>query len=68
VGRPESIIITGDWPAYNGLKRHSIDHSRINHSAGMYVEGSMHTNRVEGFFGHLKPAIRGTYREVSHAG
>ena len=36
---PESIIITDDWPAYNGLKRHFIDHSRINHSAGDYVEG-----------------------------
>jgi transposase len=63
---PESIIITDDWPAYNGLERHFIDHSRINHSTGMYVEGSTHTNTVEGFFGHLKPSIRGTYRPVSH--
>ena len=63
---PESIVITDDWPAYNGLKRHFIDHSRINHSTGIYVEGSTHTNTVEGFFGHLKPSIRGTYRKVSH--
>jgi hypothetical protein len=63
---PESIIITDDWPAYNGLQRHFIDHSRINHSAGFYVEGSTHTNTVEGFFGHLKPSIKGTYRRVSH--
>jgi transposase len=63
---PESIVITDDWPAYNGLERHYISHSRINHSAGLYVEGSTHTNTVEGFFGHLKPAIRGTYRKVSH--
>ena len=32
----------------------------------MYVEGSTHTNTVEGFFGHLKPSIKGTYRKVSH--
>lgn len=63
---PESIVITDDWPAYNGLKRHFIDHSRINHSTGIYVEGSTHTNTVEGFFGHLKPSIRGTYGKVSH--
>jgi transposase-like protein len=63
---PESIIITDEWPAYNGLERHFIDHSRINHSAGYYVIGDTHTNTVEGFFGHLKPAIRGTYRRVSH--
>jgi transposase len=63
---PESIIITDEWPAYNGLDRHFIDHSRINHSAGWYVVGDTHTNTVEGFFGHLKPSIRGTYRRVSH--
>ena len=63
---PTSIIITDDWGAYNGLQRHFIDHSRINHSAGYYVDGSTHTNTVEGFFGHLKPSIRGTYRKVSH--
>jgi len=36
---PESIVITDEWPAYNGLDRHFIDHSRINHSAGWYVVG-----------------------------
>ncbi len=63
---PESIIITDDWPAYNGLQRHFIDHSRINHSAGLYVDGSTHTNTVEGFFGNLKTGIRGNYKKVSH--
>ncbi len=63
---PTSIIVTDDWPAYNGLERHYISHSRINHSAGWYVQGDTHTNTVEGFFGHLKPSIKGTYRKVSH--
>jgi transposase-like protein len=63
---PESIIVTDEWPAYNGLDKHFISHSRINHSAGMYVEGDTYTNTIEGFFGHLKPSIRGTYRKVSH--
>jgi transposase-like protein len=63
---PESIIITDEWPAYNGLDKHFISHSRINHSTGVYVEGDTHTNTIEGFFGHLKPSIRGTYRRVSH--
>jgi transposase-like protein len=63
---PESIIVTDDWGAYNGLDRHFIAHSRINHSAGVYVEGDTHTNTIEGFFGHVKPAIKGTYRKVSH--
>jgi transposase-like protein len=63
---PTSIIITDDWGAYNGLKAHFIDHSRINHSAGDYVQGDTRTHTVEGFFGHLKPSIKGTYRKVSH--
>ena len=63
---PTSMIFTDEWSAYNGLRYHFIDHSRINHSDGFYVVGDTHTNTVEGFFGHLKPAIKGTYRKVSH--
>jgi transposase len=63
---PESLVITDEWPAYNGLERHFIDHSRINHSTGVYVEGDTHTNTIEGFFGIVKPSIRGTYKKVSH--
>jgi transposase-like protein len=63
---PTSIIFTDTWSSYNGLDRHFIAHSRINHSAGIYVDGDTHTNTVEAFFGHLKPSIRGTYRKVSH--
>jgi transposase-like protein len=64
--RPESIVFTDEWPAYNQLGRHFIAHSRIHHGAGKYVVGDTHTNTIEGFFGHLKPSIRGTYRKVSH--
>jgi transposase len=63
---PESIIYTDEWPAYNKLDKHFAEHSRINHSSGVYVEGDTHTNTIEGFFGHVKPSIRGTYRKVSH--
>ena len=42
-----------------------IDHKVINHSAGIYVEGSTHTNTIEGFFGNLKTGMRGTYKKVS---
>lgn len=63
---PESIVYTDEWSAYNTLNEHFPDHSRINHSTGVYVEGDIHTNTIEGFFGHLKPSIRGTYKKVSH--
>ena len=37
----------------------------INHSAGVYVEGDVHTNTIEGFFGNLKTGMRGAYKQVS---
>ncbi len=38
----------------------------INHSAGVYVVGDIHTNTIEGFFGNLKTGMRGAYKKVSH--
>ncbi len=63
---PTSIVYTDEWPAYNSLHQHFAAHSRVRHSSGEYVVGTAHTNTIEGFFGHLKPSIRGTYRKVSH--
>lgn len=63
---PEAIVYTDEWPAYNRLGEHFAAHSRVRHSTGEYVVGAAYTNTVEGFFGHLKPSIRGTYRKVSH--
>ena len=37
----------------------------INHSAGVYVEGEVYTNTIEGFFGNLKTGMRGASRPVS---
>jgi transposase len=63
---PTAIVYTDEWPAYNQLAGHFAGHSRVRHSTGEYVVGDAHTNTIEGFFGHLKPSIRGTYRKVSH--
>jgi transposase-like protein/IS1 family transposase len=63
---PDSIVYTDEWPAYNQLHRHFAKHDRVRHAAGEYVNGAAHTNTIEGFFGNLKPSIRGTYKLVSH--
>lgn len=62
---PEAIIFTDDWMAYKPLSREYAGHSVINHSAGVYVRGDIHTNTIEGFFGNLKTGMRGTYKQVS---
>jgi transposase len=64
---PQSMIITDDWRPYRPLKREFIAHKVINHSAGHYVQGDVHTNTIEGFFGNLKTGMRGTYKKVSPA-
>jgi transposase-like protein len=63
--RPESIVYTDEWPAYNSLGQHFAEHSRVRHSTGEYVIGDWHTNTIEGFFGNLKTGIRGNYKKVS---
>src|SRR5262245_64226143 len=62
---PSSLIITDDWQAYKPLRSEFLDHKIINHSAGSYVDGEIHTNTIEGFFGNLKTGMRGAYKKVS---
>jgi hypothetical protein len=62
---PAAILITDDWMAYKPLRREFLAHRVINHSAGSYVDGDIHTNTIEGFFGNLKTGMRGAYKQVS---
>ena len=62
---PSALLITDDWPAYKPLRREFLAHRVINHSAGLYVDGAIHTNTIEGFFGNLKTGMRGAYKHVS---
>jgi transposase len=61
---PAAFMLTDDWVAYKPLRR-EYDHAVINHSAGSYVDGNIHTNTIEGFFGNLKTGMRGAYKKVS---
>ncbi|MEK6327345.1 MAG: IS1595 family transposase, partial [Actinomycetota bacterium] len=62
---PTAIIFTDDWQAYKPLRGEFLDHRIINHSAGIYVEGDVHTNTIEGFFGNMKTGMRGAYKKIS---
>lgn len=41
-----------------GFKEHSV----VNHSAGEYVRGDIHTNTVEGYFSVFKRGMKGVYQ------
>jgi transposase len=63
---PKSTIFTDELPSYNGLEKiNGYRHRRINHSAGVYVRGDIHTNTIEGFWSLVKRGIGGVYHSVS---
>ncbi len=63
---PESVLVTDDYVAYQTISRgYYSSHERINHSAKVYVDGDVHTNTIEGFFGIFKNSIRGTHHAIS---
>lgn len=62
---PASMIFTDEWAGYTTLGRRYKSHRRIAHAARVYVDGNVHTNTIEGFFGLVKNGIRGVYHSVS---
>ena len=62
---PQSMIFTDEYRPYVGIERHFQGHRRIRHRAGIYVQGEIHTNTIEGFFGLFKNGVRGVYHSVS---
>lgn len=60
--RKESKIMTDDHPVYRYLAINFYGHSSVNHTAGEYVRGKLHTNTIEGFFSIFKRGMRGVYQ------
>lgn len=59
------MIFTDEWRAYESIGPRFKQHHRINHTAKIHVEGNVHTNTVEGFFGMFKTSVKGVYKAVS---
>lgn len=60
-----TTIYTDEWRGYSNLKSLGYNHFVVNHSKHEYSKGNITTNRIEGFFGHIKPNIKGTYRQIT---
>jgi transposase-like protein len=63
--QPGSMIHTDEAPGYEGLDGLWFNHRSVNHGAGEYVKGSVHTNSIESVWALLKRAIYGTWHQVS---
>lgn len=50
---------------YDRLDGLGYDHRVVIHSLKSFVNGRVHTNSIEGFWGHFKRMITGTYHNLS---
>ena len=60
-----SAIFTDAFKSYRGLGWQGYNHQSVDHSAGEYVRGRVHTNSIENMWAMLKRSIRGTHIHVS---
>ena len=60
-------IATDEAKAFKSLPDEGFRHGTVNHSAGEYVRGDVHTNSIESFWSALKRGISGTHVWVSPA-
>ncbi len=62
--KPNSTVMTDQSSVYKRIAGYYKHHS-VNHSAGDYVNGDVHTNTIEGFWSLLKRGIIGIYHFTS---
>lgn len=66
ISKDVDVIITDDARAYQSAVGEFADrHFTINHSAKVYVDGTIHTNTVENSFSLLKRGIIGSWHKIS---
>jgi len=60
-----ATAITDELASYKKLPKLGYKHEFIRHGLKEYVRGDIHTNRIEGFWSHLKRGISSTHVSVS---
>lgn len=60
-----STIVTDELSAYNALDKSKYNHVFVKHGEKEFVVGCYSTNGIEGFWGHFKRMVFGTYHFVS---
>ena len=66
--QPGSTIYTDELASYYRLSSLGYTHQSVQHRARQYVDGNVHINSVEGFWGNLKRSINGVHHAVSSKG
>jgi transposase-like protein len=58
----ESFLLTDEAKQYQTIGKGHDAHLWVNHGAGEYVDGPVHTNTIEGFFSIFKRGMKGVYQ------
>ncbi len=61
----ETAVMTDQAAYYKDFKRIFDAHESVNHGAGEYGRGVVHTNTVEGYFSIFKRGMKGVYQHCS---
>ena len=64
VSHKVSLLVTDQWVGYKHLGK-QFPHAVLDHSAGEYVVGAIHTNTIEGFWSIFKRGVVGSFHKVS---
>jgi transposase-like protein len=56
---------TDEHPAYFGIQDQDTKHESVDHNAGEYVRGEVHTNGIENAWSLFKRSVIGSYHKVS---
>lgn len=57
--------MTDEAGQYTHLSKDFASHGSVNHGAGEYGRGEVHTNTVEGFYSIFKRGMKGIYQHCS---
>lgn len=60
-----SQVMTDEASAYEGMNGLFFYHATVNHSAGEYKRGGVHTNGIESVWSLLKRGVYGTWHHIS---
>jgi transposase-like protein len=61
----ETAVMTDEAGQYAHLGKEFASHEFVNHSAGEYGRGDVHTNTLEGYYSIFKRGMKGTYQHCS---
>src|SRR5207244_217247 len=62
---PKSSVYTDEGLNLQSIGAQGYRQSRVNHNQGVYVDGDVHSNTIEGFWSLLRRGIGGVYHSVS---